>query len=470
MNAFLHEVKEAYYQKDSFRHRTPTRARLFPYVTNPSPSLAVKAEFVRFSGVVGACCRRLTGQELETPCTPDSMADALRGRVEGDSFVHLAHVIKEVAFDDGHLVFFSPDVLPYLTFREPVSTLDTIARFVGDVLLQQDAELLPSGAGHDKSGNALVSLILAGLPALGDAQIRDGTQFMQLDVGLTEVIAQDLSFLRDAGDAVCCRYLPELLKFYTFMYQARCIEQLNAFFSGPPARELYFSVDWESLSKGRQAYQGGWRRISGKLDTIFSHVNCLELLSYVPFPALDPPFSYTDIRDWAAEASPEQRAEVLSAMNALIAFYREGIAGLGFNWSPHDPKLNARSGDDDPILQKVRLLFELVHCQFMESGRKSRAQGYAKWFRDFAAGSFLKDRGRIGYTLALRREQLMLLTRLCIGDREKLCLRDLWKELRRRGVLLDSDTRREVAALFDRLSILEKKSDSGDAQYVRTSF
>ena len=43
----------------------------------------------------------------------------------------------------------------------------------------------------------------------------------------------------------------------------------------------------------------------------------------------------------------------------------------------------------------------------------------------------------------------------------------LFAEFERRGVFMDATTREHVIAYYEKLNIIEKKSDSGDAQYVK---
>lgn len=71
-------------------------------------------------------------------------------------------------------------------------------------------------------------------------------------------------------------------------------------------------------------------------------------------------------------------------------------------------------------------------------------------------------------TLNLTEEYVILLTKLCIKDNEKVRFQYLIKELERRGVYLDKDSRNRLIDFYQRLNVLEKKSDSGDALYVRS--
>ena len=49
-------------------------------------------------------------------------------------------------------------------------------------------------------------------------------------------------------------------------------------------------------------------------------------------------------------------------------------------------------------------------------------------------------------------------------------LNELFGEFARRGIGMDRQTRECVVEYYERLNIIEKKSDSGDAQYVKGIF
>ena len=52
--------------------------------------------------------------------------------------------------------------------------------------------------------------------------------------------------------------------------------------------------------------------------------------------------------------------------------------------------------------------------------------------------------------------------------KDKIKLKDLFEEYKRRGIYFDRDSQSKIVDLFEKLNIIEKKSDSGDAQYVRS--
>lgn len=98
--------------------------------------------------------------------------------------------------------------------------------------------------------------------------------------------------------------------------------------------------------------------------------------------------------------------------------------------------------------------------------RGSRYNSYAKFFEKLALG-FLKNRGRSGRVLNISEELLIFLTKICIKDKEQIRLVDLFSEFERRGVFLDNSSKNAVSEYYEKLNVIEKKSDSGDAKYVR---
>ena len=103
----------------------------------------------------------------------------------------------------------------------------------------------------------------------------------------------------------------------------------------------------------------------------------------------------------------------------------------------------------------------------MNSERKAPAGRYVKDFKDFAEKNFVKFRGRLGQTLNITDDYLIFLTQLALRDQEKMKLLDVFKSFERRGVYFDDVSRELIVRFYERLNILEKKSDSGAVQYVK---
>ena len=70
--------------------------------------------------------------------------------------------------------------------------------------------------------------------------------------------------------------------------------------------------------------------------------------------------------------------------------------------------------------------------------------------------------------LAITEEQLVLMTKVTIGKNEKIRLNDLFKGFEQRGLFFDNTSKDCIVEFYEKLNLIEKKSDSGDAQYVKS--
>ncbi len=77
-----------------------------------------------------------------------------------------------------------------------------------------------------------------------------------------------------------------------------------------------------------------------------------------------------------------------------------------------------------------------------------------------------RQHGRLGRVFSLSNQTVLMLTAAIVGN-HKMLLKDVFNELQQRGVYFDRLSRERVIRLFERVNVLEKLSDSGDAQYVK---
>ena len=94
---------------------------------------------------------------------------------------------------------------------------------------------------------------------------------------------------------------------------------------------------------------------------------------------------------------------------------------------------------------------------------------YEKAFEAFISKFYRKNGGSLGTILSLKLDQLLMLVAVSVGESSnRIELKQLWDEFEKRGVWLDHHSKEEVINTLDKLNYLDKKSDSGDAQYVKS--
>ena len=117
--------------------------------------------------------------------------------------------------------------------------------------------------------------------------------------------------------------------------------------------------------------------------------------------------------------------------------------------------------------EAIRHLFASVQAQFLNTDRKRANQFYVEKFKAFCKERWLKNRKKAGLVLNLTERDIIFLTKLCIRDREKIRLNELFNAYEDRGIYLDNTSKGELQGFFTKLNLIDKKSDSGDAQYVK---
>lgn len=115
----------------------------------------------------------------------------------------------------------------------------------------------------------------------------------------------------------------------------------------------------------------------------------------------------------------------------------------------------------------VNHLFKCVYQQFLNTDRKRANQFYNEKFTEFCKSRWVKNRKKSGLVLNLTERDIIFLTKICLRNEEKIRLNDLFKEYEKRGMYLDSTSKEYLQEFFTKLNLIDKKSDSGDAQYVK---
>ena len=113
----------------------------------------------------------------------------------------------------------------------------------------------------------------------------------------------------------------------------------------------------------------------------------------------------------------------------------------------------------------VNILFESLDDENngIDPAPKSR---YAKNLEEISKKYVIKRRGSYGYVLNMNRDMLLVITALCVKDK-KIKLNQLFNEYERRGIYFDRYSKEEIVNFLTKLNLIDKKSYSGDAQYVK---
>lgn len=358
---------------------------------------------------------------------------------------------EELYFEDGKLLC----VHPKLAFWLEEGSNKEIAKFLVDIFLDVESkEKIEKIKNIDKIDQITTKLVIDSLEEL--KEVKEKSLYICALPYIKKIFKDDFLFIIK-HEEVFLKEFQDFLKFYYFIYITQLTLKLNQFSNGNPDQfeEIYFNLNWEKASKTRIGYRKGWGLLESSSKGLFTHRNLLEILNC---NTRSEKVSYWDLK----EESIDNREELIDNLSKIINWYKSSI----------DIEVNLfdkMQNSDVSLEEKIKELYKVINYQFLESKtRKKPYEDYKKWIIEYGKNEFGKKRGPLGYTLNLTEDMIFLLTKLAIKDNDKIRLKNLFIEYEKRGVFLDKDSKERLEEFFEKLNLLEKKSDSGDAIYVKS--
>lgn len=449
----LEDISKTFkFKENGLTHSQGNRFKLLPYAANEKTLVS------NFLGVEGAFSRIISNKELKDDFDVDNFLDNVSSKVseyEGENVREVfKDIVKSMFIDDNKLVDFDIKTINYIS---STNADEKVAKFICSIFFDDElVEIVKKHYDRDID-NILCKLVLESLPELKDKKYKDEGYYCYLPF-IKELFIKDFKFLIE-DEELYKNSLRRLLEFYYMFYVGQLAMKLRAFEKADLTKPqpVYFTLNWESTSKNRTAYKFGWELLKKDVNSLFSHAITLELLNH---HGLDKQFGYKDLYELFQLID---ESDVEAQIEEVFESYSSRLQDKDWNAFKYDD-----SDSGNKAFDKVKKLFYAVEYQFDKTTRTRAYDAYKNWYVKFVQDNFGKKRGPLGYNLNLTEEDIILLTKLCINNNEKLKLNYLFDEFEKRGVFFDRDSKLKIVQLYEKLNLLEKKSDSGDAQYVRS--
>ena len=436
-------------------HKTGNRFKLFPFVTQPN---SVPVEDL--SQLVGTFLCKIEGKKPDKIAVSELVAELKQETaIEAGQEQLFYETVKQLFFTSNEqLRPLDLQMLSHIPHKE-VSE-EKVADYLVDVLGNKDnlKRMVTNAKTRElASSNVFERLVLRHLKS-SDEKNTDDIPYYGVVTSLTEVFESDFKYILGNQNRVR-EYLVTLLELYFFSYTAQTSLQLDRFLDGERSINipLYFCLDWEKTSQSRQCFTDGWQRLQYSVEKMFAHVVTLEILNHTE-PGSER-FDYIALRKYLDE-NPEKEIDIAQTIDDLTSLYRQSITDCA------EMSELKKENDEDQVLASLKFLFASVKCQFENTVRVRAYNSYAGKYESFCH-KYLKSRGRSGLMLSLSEETLIFLTKISIKDNEQMRLKDVFDEFERRGVFLDDISKQQVTDYYEKLNLIEEKSDSGDAKYVK---
>jgi len=269
---------------------------------------------------------------------------------------------------------------------------------------------------------------------------------------LEELFSNDLKFL-SSNKHYFIRNLESFLELYLFIYCSQLalnLQPIENALSEPSSKELYFILNSETASKERKKIQEfGYEKLYEKSKYIFPY---LSLLSIFSKKLGNENLKLYELIDKFEESD-------ISLIDKFNNLYRESRS------------LNHQNESSTNLIESFKRLLNSSFEQFKkgQSTRNDVLIKYIKGFENNVSAPFYNNRGRAGKVLVLDQDRLILLTNISIGNKKKIRLQELLNEFNKRGIYFDIKSQTELINTFEKIGNIERKSDSGDAVYVKTT-
>jgi DNA phosphorothioation-dependent restriction protein DptG len=268
---------------------------------------------------------------------------------------------------------------------------------------------------------------------------------------MDNLFTKDIAFLAK-NTHYFTQHAEQFLRLYLFLYCSQLALNLNPHtFEMPASRPLYFILNYEKASTERKklVYEG-YRTLYEHAKYIFPYLSFLETLMKI-----------TENRNLRLYELPT----LLEGTQETIDILRE--FELKFRLVR---KLEGNVLESISTKEALASLLNAAMEQFRDqSSRKDIFENYRRAFERQVAEPFIQGRGRFGKVLVLEQDALLLFTNIAIAEQKQMRFQDLMVQFENRGVYFDQQSRMALIELYERVGNIDRKSDSGDAVYVKTT-
>lgn len=277
--------------------------------------------------------------------------------------------------------------------------------------------------------------------------------------------ADDVKWLLKQNNNVIVKYLPLMLYFYasySLMQMLMFMNKANWQYSIDKPRPITFMLSSERASEGQAAVKRGWSATDHLPETFLNKLSAyaqtLDILNSM-FEDEDELMTFQEILERFSEMDFTDEAKTICE-NVLNTYqdYKYDLLD-GRDTEPH-PIADKKEIDINSYEEFVNLLLDRCLTYQSKDYPRMKVALYS------LVNIKLFEKRRDYSVLVLDNEMLLFLVAMMAKD-DRIRMEDLYKRFRDYGIEFSFQTKNAISDYLLKLNLLERKSDSGEAQYVR---
>ena len=448
---------------DSFR----SSVLILPFTSNPSTSNYDRTCGLR--GITGEFFRR--SKDKQAKAIEDFEKNAIapvRSYLENvkhmkeNQINDFIDVMTDIMYTDGALTIINPSFLKFipLSVGTPKSKKyehgqKTLAEYLSSMLKPKDLLINMLS----KQTNLFNDIIINSLNR-SSGEIATDNEYIIIPF-IRDSFVRDLKWLLEREDSVVVKYIHIFLHFYLCYSISQTIAYLDPRKYKTPITEpirMYYILSSEHSSETRDAVVNGWNKYVNKEseEKLFGRIQALDIINGMLGENIG---FYNDVYEEFKKI--EFTDKIKAKLEEVLTSYQNDKR-LQLNsrenakWKLPD-EISTEVNSYEDFIEKLAILCTTLQSKEYESKMKIRINNIMKM------RLLSTRRGR--EVLNLDDEMLLFLVAM-ITKGKRMKLDDLYIGFANYGILFDFDTKNAIESYLLKLNLLERKSDSGEAQYV----
>ena len=272
----------------------------------------------------------------------------------------------------------------------------------------------------------------------------------------------DFEWMMKQEEPVKIKYMHLFLYFYACYSVTQAIVNINAKsdYNSSYPKPFYFILSNEKASVNHDAVLRGWtHNIPTKsLDRLYGKSQAIDIANCVLGKNVG---FYSDIINKLEETPFEENKELcIELLRLYQAEKRNALSNR-----PSEKHVLESFGEIEIDIHSYEDFFITLEKLCVGLQSPSYTSRMRKKVLDLLSVRFLQNRKRSGYVLTLDNEMLTFLVALFTKSK-KTKLEDMYKRFNSYGIHFNRGSRIAIEEYLLKLNILDRKSDSGEAQYV----
>lgn len=445
---------------------------VYPFTLNPSTSgfdrkcglLGITGEFMRCWEGVDSTTIRDFKSDVAEPVSKYLSVEKLMPKPQVDEFLD---VLRDILFVNGTLNITNTSLLKNLplvpqddniTKKEAAKYEDgekKIARLLYSIL-NQDHVVPAAKQAPNLLSNILNEALSGGFANTTSSGSEDVPYFVPKFI--EETFRENVQWLCKQEEAVVVKNLPLLLYFYICYIVTQALFFCNTRRKEPIDKPelLYFILAHEKTSQKSEAYVKGWNQ---KLPKVYTDKMVARKIAL-------------DIVNTALGGCIGYYHEVLKALEDTPFEDNKDVCERILNDFQEQKRITFERRKSESVMPEIVDTEVNSYEQFIEKLEllciTYQSQSYCSRLRkkvsDLLSIRFLQVRRGL-HILTLDNEMLIFLIAL-FTQGKKTKLEDMYEVFHQYGIFFNLNTRTAIEELLLKLNLLDRKSDSGEAQYV----